>query len=76
MVKIMRTTRKEICEIGASIATILNTKNNTNDYYFDDARGVVKCHNNVLDVIVWAQHTDYKTYSKLIAIRDVLCELN
>ena len=71
----MRTTKKEIREVGMSIATILNTKNNTNDYYFDEAWGIVKCHNNIFDVIVYAQNNDYKTYSKLIAIRDVLCEL-
>ena len=71
----MRTTKKEIRNIGQSIATILNTKNKTTEYYFDEERGVVKCHNNILEVVVWAQHTNYKTYSKLIAIRDVLCEL-
>ena len=71
----MRTTKKEIREMGQTIATILNTNNNTNEYYFDEARGVVKHHNNIFDVIVWAQHNDYKTYNKLIAIRDVLCEL-
>ena len=71
----MRTTKKEIREVGESIATILNTKNETNVYYFDEAWGVVKCHNNIFDVIVCAQNTDYKTYKKLVAIRDVLCEL-
>lgn len=71
----MRTSKNEIREVGTSIATILNTKNNTNVYYFDDAWGVVKHQNNIFEVVVWAQHTDNKTYDKLVAIRDTLCEL-
>lgn len=71
----MRTTKKEIRDLGETIAIILNKKTNTHDYYFDESWGVVKHHNNIFEVIVWVTHNDYKTSSKLSSIIEVLCEL-
>lgn len=73
----MRTTNKDIRNLCNSIAAILNDKNNTDIYSYNNNFGVVRRENGQggISVIVWAQRADRETYDKLAAIQYALLEL-